>query len=79
MEFNSVGIISNIFNSLVSDRVQYYPNTKMEEIQEIIPYIPDEVTDAHRTQTKKKFKRLFQYKIITIVNNEFTLYLLLFN
>ena len=65
-----LGSLVTFLNSLVSDRVQYYPNTKMEEIQEIIPYIPDEwVTDAHRTQTKKKFKRLFQYKIITIVNN----------
>ena len=42
----------------------------MKKIQEIINYIPEEwVENAHRYEVKKKFFKLYEYKIQSIIKN----------
>ena len=42
----------------------------MEKISEVINFIPEEwVDNAHTYETRKKFFKLFEYKILTIFKN----------
>lgn len=65
-----MGSLVTCFHNLISHKVVYYPVEKMKNIQEIINYIPEEwVENAHRYEVKKKFFKLYEYKIQSIIKN----------
>ena len=65
-----MGSLVTVCHNMISHRVVYYPSEKMEKISEVINYIPEEwVESAHTYETRRKFFRLFEYKILTIFKN----------
>ena len=65
-----MGSLVTVCHNMISHRVVYYPSEKMEKISEVINFIPEDwIDNAHTYETRKKFFKLFEYKILTIFKN----------
>jgi autophagy-related protein 9 len=65
-----MGSLVTVCHNMISHKVLYYPSEKMEKINNVINFIPEEwIDNAHTYETRKKFFKLFEYKILTICKN----------
>lgn len=61
-----LGSIIAITRSLIKNKLVFYPMQKMQDIQEIINYIPNKwIKDANKLYVKNEFTKLFEYQVIS--------------
>ena len=62
-----LGTVIALSKTFIQDNFIFYPQEKMNELKDIMCYIPlDWIQNAKDIKTKKKFTKLYEYQVISI-------------